>query len=89
MATERHYADGGPCPKCGREMGHASGLGMCDICRWLETPMPTKGRCATCRHVADDGRDVWCGKGVSEQGRTSGLVSSGFGCVQHEAKEGV
>lgn len=43
--------------------------------------------CATCRHSNDDGRDVWCGQGVSEQGRTSGLVSAGFGCNKHDAKE--
>jgi hypothetical protein len=35
-AETRHYADGGPCPKCGREMGHASGLGQCGVCQMLD-----------------------------------------------------
>jgi hypothetical protein len=35
-AETPHYADGGPCPKCGREMGHASGLGQCGACQMLD-----------------------------------------------------
>ena len=31
-AETPHHADGGPCPKCGAEMGHMSGLGKCGHC---------------------------------------------------------
>ena len=82
------------CDVCGYDRPCVSGpmevVGLetytCHVCRYAEECLECEDTCRTCTHVSEDGRDVWCNRNVSQQGRTPGLVSSGFGCLYHQPR---